>query len=172
MTQLRYSVAVSLDGFIAPPDGSADWLTPYLPGVDFAALLAGFGGVITGRASYDHAVAMHGWDFPGWETAVMTSRPIDAIPARVTPFTDPAAALAHVKARTRAGDIWLFGGGITAAAFLAAGLLDAIDLAIMPEILGAGVPLFGENASPATLELIAAATAPNGIQNQRYRIKR
>jgi dihydrofolate reductase len=170
MPKLRYSVAVSLDGFIAPPDGSADWLTPYLAGVDFAALLAGFGGIITGRASYDHAAALHGWDFPGWVTAVMTHRPIANPPPGTTAFTDPHAALAHVTAHTQTGDIWLFGGGITATTFLAAGLLDEIELAIMPVLLGHGLPLFAATPKPTSLTLLSASTSPNGAQTQLYAV--
>jgi len=170
MSKLRYSVAVSLDGFIAPPDGSADWLTPYLPGIDFAGLLAEFGGIVTGRTSFDHAVVMHGWGFEHLPTAVMTSRPIADAPANVTAFTDPPAALAYVRKVVERGDIWLFGGGLTATSFLQANLLDEIELAVMPELLGAGAPLFAAGANSKSLRLINAVTQPNAVQILRYQV--
>ncbi len=63
MHLVRYHVAVSLDGFIAPPDGGAEWLEPY------GNVAMGFigpwmkqiGGVSVGRATYDQALDMGGW---------------------------------------------------------------------------------------------------------------
>ncbi|MEZ6031136.1 MAG: hypothetical protein R3C46_15505 [Hyphomonadaceae bacterium] len=63
MHLVRYHVAVSMDGFIAPPDGGHEWLAPY------GKVAMGFigpwmkqiGGIIVGRATYDQAIGMGGW---------------------------------------------------------------------------------------------------------------
>ena len=52
MRRLRYQVAVSLDGFIADPEGSADWI-PMDPDIDFDALLAQFDTFLMGRRTYE-----------------------------------------------------------------------------------------------------------------------
>src|SRR5687768_7754551 len=59
MRQLRYSVAASLDGYIAGPKGEFDWI-PMDPEIDFAAMYAGFGGLVMGRRSFDVFVATGG----------------------------------------------------------------------------------------------------------------
>ena len=52
MRQLRYSVAASLDGYIAGPNGEYDWIVVD-PEIDFAAMYAGFSGLVMGRRSYE-----------------------------------------------------------------------------------------------------------------------
>ena len=68
MRQLRYSVAASLDGYIAGPNGEFDWIIVD-PEIDFAAMYAGFGGLVMGRRSYDVFVATG-----GRQASVMGSR--------------------------------------------------------------------------------------------------
>ena len=59
MRQLRYSVAASLDGYVAGPDGEFDWIV-IDPEIDFAAMYAGFSGLVMGRRSYEVFVATGG----------------------------------------------------------------------------------------------------------------
>ena len=59
MRELRYSVAASLDGYIAAPNGDFDWI-PIDPEIDFAAMYAGFSGLVMGRRSYEVYVATGG----------------------------------------------------------------------------------------------------------------
>ena len=63
MRQLRYSVASSLDGFIAGPNGEYDWIV-IDPEIDFAAIYEGFGGLVMGRKSYEVYVASGGGEGP------------------------------------------------------------------------------------------------------------
>ena len=102
MHLVRYHVAVSLDGFIAPPDGGAAWLEPY------GKVAMGFigpwmqqiGGIIVGRATYDQAIAMGGWMWGRTPALVMTSRPVDKGPQTVeTHGGDPASGLARSRRR-------------------------------------------------------------------------
>ena len=82
MHLVRYHVAVSLDGFIAPPDGGAEWLEPY------GKVAMGFigpwmkqiGGIVVGRATYDQSVGMGRRPFT----------PTGAIPPKASPACAPA----------------------------------------------------------------------------------
>src|SRR5690349_7732939 len=116
MHLVRYQLAISLDGFIAPKDGSADWLEPYGKAAwnFLGPWMKTIGGIIVGRAMYDQAAGMGGWSW-GLPSLVMTSRPLPAKhPKTVEASDDPAKGLARLCERVPEGDIWLFGGGITA----------------------------------------------------------
>ena len=63
MPQLRYSVAASLDGYIAGPSGEFDWIVVD-PEIDFAAMYAGFSGLVMGRRYGFVAIAEKGT--PRW----------------------------------------------------------------------------------------------------------
>ena len=98
---------MSLDGFIAPLDGSVDWLSDLADGSGFTAFLATIGGIIMGRRGFD---TERTWAYDSIPVTVMTTQTIDAKPSSVeTAKGDPATALAPLRARVRFGDIWLFG---------------------------------------------------------------
>lgn len=176
MHLVRYHVAVSLDGFIAPVDGSAAWLEPY------GKVAMGFigpwmqqiGGIIAGRATYDQALEMGGWMWGKAPTLVMTSRPLTQGPQSVhTHAGDPVAGLATLRTRMTEQDldtdIWLFGGGVTAGLFLSYGLIDLVELAIVPVALGSGRPLFAEVETQQTFEHAASQPIGMGVTMNSYR---
>lgn len=139
--RLRYQVAVSLDGFIAGPNGEYDWIVMD-PAIDFAAMFREFDTAVMGRKTYEvvnrdgHMAMMAGVE------CVVFSR---TLPASSTPglrvvADEPATVVAALKGQP-GKDIWLYGGGEIFATLLAAGLVDTVELAVIPVLLGAGVPL-------------------------------
>ena len=70
----------------------------------------------------------------------------------VTVSNDPAATLAKLKDKP-GKDIWLFGGGSLFGSLLNLGLVDTVEVAIIPVLLGAGVPLVPQSASSTKLTL-------------------
>lgn len=146
MPLVRYQVAVSIDGFIGPEDGSVDWLEGSAGGSEFLEFLKTVGGIVMGRASFELSLSFGPWDW-NQPTIVMTSRPFsDPLPHGVEAFNgDPSAALEQLRPKMSGGDIWLFGGGVTAGQFLDAGLIDRLELAVIPVALGRGMPLFGNS---------------------------
>src|SRR5918992_3560214 len=98
--RLRYQVAVSLDGFIAGPNGEYDWIVPD-PAVDFAALYKEFATVVMGRKTYEVLTAQGGHGaMPGLEVIVF-SRTLPAATYRgVRIFNDdPGDIVAALKAK-------------------------------------------------------------------------
>lgn len=172
MGKVIYSVAVSIDGFIASPDGSFDWLLPYPPDDDFAAFLGGIGGLIMGRASFDQLLEMDAEVYPDHRVAVMTGRRIAIQPANVVAFSgDVEAALAWLRAG--AGDIWLFGGGNLAGQMLFADAIDELHMAVVPVTLGQGCTLFGDAGfAPRDWVLADARRSPSGYLMCTYRRQR
>ncbi|EBU8131923.1 dihydrofolate reductase [Escherichia coli] len=173
MTEVIYNFAMSLDGFIARPSGSFDWLEafPADDAFDFSAFMDSITGIVMGRGSYD-AVRAH-WDYERWPTTIATNRPIDDLPENATASAaDPQAMLDDLRARGANGRIWLFGGGDLARRFLEAGLLTTVEIALIPVILGDGVRAFGGAQPDRWLELESGKALGNGAMHLRYRVKR
>jgi dihydrofolate reductase len=150
--RLRYQVATSLDGFIATPNGGYDWIVMD-PAIDFKALYNEFDTVVMGRKTYDLAKeqANHG-AMPGMEIVAFsrTLAPAEYPGVRIV-NDDPTAVVRELKTK-RGKDIWLFGGGELFRVLLDAGLVDSVELAVMPVLLGDGIPVLPPGAQ-ATLEL-------------------
>jgi dihydrofolate reductase len=67
-------------------------------------------------------------------------------------------------------DVGLWGGGHIVQQYLAAGLLDELELHVVPLLLGDGARIFGDLAdAPVQLEQIRAVEAP-GVTHLKYRI--
>ena len=162
MSKVIYSVAVSIDGFIALADGSVDWLLPYPPDADFTGFLDTVGGLLMGRASLDLELEMHGKVYHDRRVAVMTHRLLERQPANVACFSgDPMKAVAWLKEAK--GNIWLFGGGDLAGQMLQADAIDELHLAVVPVTLGQGLTLFGNAAfAPRDWELLEGRLSPSG----------
>ena len=154
MRELRYSVAASLDGYIAGPDGEFDWIVVD-PEIDFAALYASFSGLVMGRRSYEVFTATGGNPGPALPTYVYSRTLPEGQRDGVTFVRDAAV---HVRALKQASDgkpLWLWGGGELFGQLAAAGLVDGVDVAIIPILLGGGLRLLPEPGPRLTLRLRA-----------------
>src|SRR5688572_16579859 len=139
--RLRYQVAVSLDGFIAGPNGEYDWIVGD-SAIDFKALFGEFDTVVMGRKTYDLMASQgEAGAMPGMEVIAFsrTLPPASRDGVRVTD-EDPAKVVQALK-KKRGRDIWLFGGGRLFRTLLDAKVVDTVEVAVMPILLGAGIPL-------------------------------
>jgi dihydrofolate reductase len=163
-----YQVAMSADGYIAGPNGEHDWITMD-PSIDFIAQCGQFDTAIMGRATYAKAIAMHGdASLPGLETVVFSRILSPGSAGGVTIVREDARKVVFEMKRMTGRDIWLFGGGVLAARLLEAGLIDSIDIAIMPVVLGKGTKLF-ETGLPAKFLLADHVVLENsGVVVMRY----
>lgn len=153
MRQLRYSVAVSLDGYIAGPNGEYDWIAVD-PEIDFAAMYAGFSGVVMGRRSYEVFVATGGAVGPALPTYVY-SRTLPEGERGGTTFARDAVSHVRLLKEDSGKPLWLWGGGELFRELALAGLVDGVEVAIVPVLLGSGIPLFPSQSHRIPLRLRA-----------------
>ncbi len=153
MRRVRFSVAMSLDGYVAGPNGEIDWILMD-PEIDFSALMSEFDTALLGRMTYETTRQQgRSGGVPGMDTYVFsrTLRQTDSPGVIVT--DKPAETLASLRSK-RGKDIWLFGGGSLFRSFLELGLVDTVEVAVIPVLLGDGLPLLPQPARQSRLKLV------------------
>jgi dihydrofolate reductase len=156
MRKIIYSVAMSLDGYIAGPNGEADWLFMD-PEIDFAGMMARFDTILMGRRTFEAAQAMGGdMSMPG-TTTIVASRTLrqEDHPGLTIVAEDLGGAVSRLRASS-GKDIWLFGGGSLFRSLLDLGLVDAIEVGVIPVLLGGGIPLLPARSRRTTLRLVSS----------------
>ena len=171
MRRVLYRVATSLDGFIAGPNGEIDWIVPD-PTVDFVSLYAGVDTVLLGRRTYEMTLQPGAPPWPeGWRIYVFSQTLKAGQQGRVTIVSGNIGATVAALRAESGRDIWLFGGGSLFASLLAARLVDQIEVAVMPVILGSGTPLVSVGAPRSRLTLTRSNTSPSGVVNLQYQVQ-
>ena len=168
MRRIRYQVACSLDGYIADPDGKTGWIVDE-PTIDFGALFDQFDTLLMGRATYEGLVK----DDDGfWGKTVLvfshTLRQEDH-PQVTVVSRDARSILQHMRALP-GKDIWLFGGGQLFQSLLALNCVDTVEPAIIPVLLGGGLPLLPTPAVQHRLTLTSHRVFPSGIVWLEYTV--
>jgi dihydrofolate reductase len=150
MRQLRYSVAASLDGYIAGPNGEFDWIV-IDPEIDFKAMYAGYSALVMGRRSYE--IAGSGDTLEPMPTYVYSRTLPEGERRGVTVVREAIPHVRALKAAPETKPIWLWGGGELFRQLAAADLVDGVDVAVIPILLGGGTPLLPAPGPRLTLAL-------------------
>ena len=160
---------MSLDGYIAGPEGEFDWIKTD-PDCDFGALLKQFDTMVVGRRTFEPMAAAGRTSMPGMKTVVVskTLRSADYPDIEIMPEIEP---LTDLKARP-GKDIWLFGGGRLFHSLAEAGMVDTVEVSVNPVLLGGGVPLAPNLSKWIHLSLLSHKVYASGAVSLEYAICR
>jgi dihydrofolate reductase len=172
----QYYTAATLDGFIADPDHSLDWLFQF--GVqeteDFPEFVRNVGALAMGSSTYEwilqHLIdpgADHPQPWPYTQPAwVFTTRTLRSVPGADIRFVRGDVAPVHQAMREAAArrNVWLVGGGDLVGQFHDRGLLDQVIVTIAPVTLGAGKPLLPRTITTPPLQLLGTSVLGPFVQ--------
>jgi dihydrofolate reductase len=165
-------IATSLDGFIARPDGSFDWLD--VPGANeehgFTAFMASIDALVMGRNTFDVVAAMGEWPYGDTPVIVLTHRPLDLpadLPGRIEASSLAPLELAGELDRRGLNRVYV-DGGHTIRSFLDAGLVDRMTITTIPVLIGEGIPLFGPVHGDIHLRHVTTTIHGGGLVQSVY----
>lgn len=169
MRRVRYGVGMSLDAFIADPQGGTGFLVndrDYDSGPFFASIDT----VLMGRKTFDVAGRQ---SYPGLRTYVFsrTLPPEDFPGVTIVSAEDAVSTVAALRAE-EGKDIWLSGGGELCGHLLEAGLVDTVEIGLSPVLLGQGVPLVAPLPRAVRLELVEHQVYRSGMITLTYAVHR
>jgi dihydrofolate reductase len=168
--RFRAYLALSLDGFVATPDGGVQWLERFnSEALGYSSFLASIGTVVIGRATFEQALGFGGWGWPGKDVYVLTHRPLTSDTPRTQAWMkSPQELVAHLKAHAAPGDVWLLGGPRSLHPFRVLDAVDAYELYVIPILLGRGLPLFEPHDAPQNLSLVRHRALDGGVVELVY----
>jgi dihydrofolate reductase len=170
-------IGTSLDGFIARPNGSFDFL-PEGGGEPhgYDEFMATVDALVIGRNTFETVLAFPEWPYGGKRVVVLSSRPIDfsAVRGRIGHgvVEQMSGGPAEMVAQLAAGGVQhiYVDGGITIQRFLRAGLIHRLTITRVPVLIGEGIPLFGALPRDVRLRHIATQQYRSGLVKSEYEV--
>jgi dihydrofolate reductase len=165
---------VSVDGFLARPDGALDFLPDEPEEHGYEAFFASVDTLVVGRKTYETVLGFDGWVYGDKRVVVLSSRPIDLSAAKARGGRveqmggepkEILAKLAESGARHAYVD-----GGLTIQGFLRAGVIDRLVVTRVPVLIGQGLPLFGALRGDVRLRHVSTRTFPSGLVQSEYHV--
>ncbi len=161
---------MSLDGYIAGPKGEYDWIVND-PDIDFAEIFSEFDTLLMGRKTFDLMKSQGDGTYPGMKTVVVTTTLKQSDYPNVTIVSSNVAEMVKELKAQPGKDIWLFGGGELFRSLLDAGVVDGIGAAIMPVVVGGGIPFLPAPTTLTKLKLVQHKLYPkSGIMSVEYSV--
>jgi dihydrofolate reductase len=170
MRKIVLGLGISIDGYIARPNGAVDFL--FMPkDYSMAPFFATIDTYVLGRKTLDAAFKMGGSisSFGGMATYVFSHSKPPGERDGLTFVNESPAALVRRLRKRKGKDIWLMGGGELAREFLKADLVDELYIGVVPVLLGEGIPLFPSGFPQRNFSLVENKTFSKGMIALKYK---
>jgi dihydrofolate reductase len=166
-------IGISVDGFIARPNGGLDFL-PEGGGEPhgYTEFIASVDALVIGRKTFETVLAFPEWPYGDKRVVVLSSRPLDLSTARgavVEQMSGPPDEIVAKLAASGAHHLYV-DGGITIQRFLRAGLVQRLIITRVPVLIGEGIPLFGALPGDVRLRHVATQHYPSGLVKSEYQV--
>jgi dihydrofolate reductase len=187
MSLVRYYAAQTLDGYIAESDDTLDWLLKYEghyndPDSDadqggYDAFYEGIGALVSGSTTYEWVLEhIDSWPYTGKPSWILSSRELpepegESVDVRIVSGEIPDL-VDEMLASAGDGDLWIVGGGNVASQFADHGLLDRVEVTVVPVVLGEGKPLFDRRLPGGPMQLLSTTAFSSGMVGLTYEVKR
>ena len=175
MSRFVVYIAMSLDGYIADEVGDVHWLEAFeKDDYGYEEFLGSIGSILTGRVTYDQISSFGKWPYGETPALVWSGGKVEDLPAGAISWSENIEKTASwLKEKAEERDVWILGGARTIQAFQSAGLIDRMDLFVIPVLLGGGIKLFCEEESePQMLNLDNVQPYANGVVKLSYNMRK
>jgi len=164
-------VGVSVDGFLARPDGTFDFLEAGGGEAHgFEEFLATVDVLVMGRMTYEVVRAFAEWPYGDRPVFVLSSKALPADERIERLEGEPRDILKALEARGFA-HVYV-DGGLTIQRFLRAGAIDRMVVTRVPVLIGTGIPLFGPTERDILLRHVATRAYSTGLVQSEYSLER
>jgi dihydrofolate reductase len=166
-------IGISVDGFIARPNGDLDFLPPgggEPHGYD--EFIASVDALVIGRNTFETVLAFPDWPYGDKRVVVLSSRSLDLSAVRGGVVEQMAGPPTEIISRLAASGIshLYVDGAITIQRFLRQGLIQRLIITRVPVLIGDGIPLFGTLPRDIRLRHIATQHYPSGLVKTEYHV--
>ncbi|WP_433971690.1 dihydrofolate reductase family protein [Tunturiibacter lichenicola] len=171
--KLSVFCGVSVDGFLARPDHSLDFLeTGEQEPHGFEEFYNSVDVVVIGRKTFDVVLTFGEWPYGKKQVVVLSSNPLNFSSIKngvVEQMSgEPSEVVTQLKARNFKHAYT--DGGITIQRFLSSGMIDRMIVTRVPILIGTGIPLFGPIPHDITLRHLATRTFKGGLVQSEYEL--
>lgn len=173
MTTASVFIGVSVDGYIARPDGSLDFLPP--DGGEphgYDEFMATVDALVIGRKTFDTVLGFEAWPYGDKRVVVLSRSPLDLSAVRggvVEQMGGPPAEIVARLAASGARHLYV-DGGVTIQGFLREGLIQRLVITRVPVLIGQGIPLFGALPRDVRLRHVATRSYASGLVQSEYEV--
>lgn len=178
--QCSVFIATSLDGFIARPNGSIDWLeslnktVPANEDCGYAHFMDSVDALVMGRRTLETTLTFPQWPY-GEKPVLVVSRTLQRLPSHIpaqVELTQATPADITLDASSRGWKRLYIDGGELVQSFLRSGLLTDLTITTVPVLLGSGRRLFGELERDVSVRLKSSVSYPFGFVQSFYEVMR
>ena len=166
-------IGMSVDGFIARPNGDLDFLPP--DGGEphgYDEFMGSVDALVIGRGTFETVLSFPEWPYGKKRVVVLSSRPLDFSGVRGGNVEQMSGTPAEIVSKLAAsGSEHLYiDGGITVQRFLSAGLIQRLIITRVPVLIGEGIPLFGTLPHDIRLRHVATKHYQSGLVQTEYEV--